>query len=153
MLLWPMTCCCGQYTVLTCDPARHLQERFMGNHQRFSGDSFRSALWGLPESALRGVLLRMPGKGSRKCSRKVLLSKRPALSGALPCERWLVSIYKEIESFLQNMAIEDADPSLAVKWKSSSRWPRPCQMLFVLKPLTQSQQTGEDVQADYKHKS
>ena len=33
-------------------------------------------------------------------------------------ERWLVSIYKEIENFLQNMAIEDADPSLVVKWKS-----------------------------------
>ena len=28
-------------------------------------------------------------------------------------ERWLVSIYKEIENFLQNMAIEDADPSLS----------------------------------------
>ena len=68
-------------------------------------------------------------------------------------ERWLVSIYKEIENFLQNMAIEDADPSLVVKWKSSGRWPLPCQMVFVLKPLTQSQQTGDDVQADYKHKS
>ena len=39
-------------------------------------------------------------------------------------ERRLVSIYKEIENFLQNMAIEDADPSLVVKWKSSGRWPR-----------------------------
>ena len=45
-------------------------------------------------------------------------------------ERWLVSIYKEIENFLQNMAIEDADPSLVVKWKSSDRWPLPCQMVF-----------------------
>ena len=44
-------------------------------------------------------------------------------------ERWLVSIYKEIENFLQNMAIEDADPSLVVKWKSSGRWPLPCQMI------------------------
>ena len=26
-------------------------------------------------------------------------------------------------------------------------------MVFVLKPLTQSQQTGDDVQEDYKHKS
>ena len=51
------------------------------------------------------------------------------------------------------MAIEDADPSLAVKWKSSGRWPLPCQMVFVLKPLTQSQQTGNDVQEDYKHKN
>ena len=33
-------------------------------------------------------------------------------------ERWLVSIYKETESFLQNMAIEDADPSLVVRWKA-----------------------------------
>ena len=36
-------------------------------------------------------------------------------------ERWLVSIYKEIENFLQNMAIEDADPSLVVKWKTMSK--------------------------------
>ena len=51
------------------------------------------------------------------------------------------------------MAIEDANPSLVVRWKSSGRWPLPCQMVFVLKPLTQSQQIGNDVQADYKHKS
>ena len=68
-------------------------------------------------------------------------------------ERWLKSIYKAIENFLQNMAIEDADPSLVLKWKSSGRWPLPCQMVFVLKPLTQSQQTGDDVHADHKHKS
>ena len=36
-------------------------------------------------------------------------------------KRWLVSIYKEIENFLQNMTIEDADPSLVVKWKSSGK--------------------------------
>ena len=68
-------------------------------------------------------------------------------------ERWLVSIYKEIENFLQNMAIEDADPSLVVKWKTMGKWPLPCQMVFVLKPLTQSQQQGNDIQAEYKHKS
>ena len=69
-------------------------------------------------------------------------------------ERRPVSIYKEIENFLQNMAIEDADPSLVVTWKSSGRWPLPCQMVLVLKPLTQSQQMGDDdVQAEYKHKS
>ena len=51
------------------------------------------------------------------------------------------------------MAIEDADPSLVVRWKSSGRWPLPCQMVFVLKPLTQSQHLGDDVQAEYKHKS
>ena len=37
-------------------------------------------------------------------------------------EWWLVSIYKEIENFLQNMAIEDADPSLVVKWKTMGKW-------------------------------
>ena len=68
-------------------------------------------------------------------------------------ERWLVSIYKEIENFLQNMAIKDADPSLIVKWKSLGKWPLPCQMVFVLKPLTQTQQTADDVDQDYKHKS
>ena len=68
-------------------------------------------------------------------------------------ERWLVSIYKEIENFLQNMAIEDADPSLVVRWKSLGKWPLPCQMVFALKPLTQSQQVGDDVQEEYKHKS
>ena len=57
-------------------------------------------------------------------------------------ERWLASIYKEIENFLQNMAIEDADPSLVLQWKSKGKWPLPCQMVFVLKPLTQSQQQG-----------
>ena len=68
-------------------------------------------------------------------------------------ERWLVSIYEEIENFLQNMAIQDADPSLVVKWKSLGKWPLPCQMVFVLKPLTQTQQTEDDVRQDYKHKS
>ena len=68
-------------------------------------------------------------------------------------ERWLVSIYKEIENFLQNMAIKDADPSLVVKWKSLGKWRLPCQMVFVLKPLTQTQQTEDDVDQDYKRKS
>ena len=79
--------------------------------------------------------------------------KTVASSQGVMRERWLVSIYKEIENFLQNMAIKDADPSLVVKWKSLGKWPLPCQMVFVLKPLTQSQQTGDDVQEDYKHKS
>ena len=65
-------------------------------------------------------------------------------------ERWLVSIYKEIENFLQNMAIKDADPSLVVKWKSLGKWLLPCQMIFALKPLTQAQRTGEAVQEDYE---
>ena len=68
-------------------------------------------------------------------------------------ERWLASIYKEIENFLQNMAIEDADPSLVLQWRSKGKWPLPCQMVFVLKPLTQSQQQGTDIHEEYKHKS
>ena len=57
-------------------------------------------------------------------------------------EKWLQSIYKKIENFLQNMAIDDADPALVVAWKQKGKWPLPCQMVFVLKPLTQSQQQG-----------
>ena len=34
-----------------CDPAGHLQECFLGNRQKCSGECFRSAFWGLPESA------------------------------------------------------------------------------------------------------
>ena len=54
-------------------------------------------------------------------------------------ETWLLSIYKEIENFLQNIAITDADPALVVRWKNLCEWPLPCQMVFVLKPLTQIQ--------------
>ena len=79
--------------------------------------------------------------------------KSVASSAGSMREKWLVSIYKEIENFLQNMAIKDADPSLVVRWKSLGKWPLPCQMVFVLKPLTQSQQQGDDVQAEFKHKS
>ena len=68
-------------------------------------------------------------------------------------ERWLQSIYKEIENFLQNMAIDDADPAVVVAWRQKGKWPLPCQMVFVLKPLTQSQQQGNDVHEEYKHKS
>ena len=68
-------------------------------------------------------------------------------------ERRPVPIYKEIENFLQNMAIEDADPSMVLRWKSKGKWPLPCQMVFVLKPLTQSQQQGTDIHEEYKHKS
>ena len=38
--------------------------------------------------------------------------KAVASSQGVQRERWLVSIYKAIENFLQNMAIDDADPSL-----------------------------------------
>ena len=37
-------------------------------------------------------------------------------------EKWLLSIYKEIENFLQNMAIDDADPALVVAWKEKGKW-------------------------------
>ena len=63
-------------------------------------------------------------------------------------EQWLVCIYKEIENLWQNMAIKDADPSLIVKSKSLGKWP----LVFVLKPLTQTQQTADDIDQDYKHK-
>ena len=33
------------------------------------------------------------------------------------------------------------------------KWPLPCQMLFVLKPLTQTQPTADDADQDYKHES
>ena len=38
-------------------------------------------------------------------------------------ERWLVSIYKEIENFLQNMAIDDATSffTCGAKWKSMGK--------------------------------
>ena len=64
-----------------------------------------------------------------------------ASTGAMR-EKWLLSIYKEIENFLQNMAITDADPALVIKWKNLGKWPLPCQMVFVLKPLTQVQSTA-----------
>ena len=51
------------------------------------------------------------------------------------------------------MAITDADPALVVRWKNLGKWPLPCQMVFVLKPLTQIQQTEHDADQDYKHKS
>ena len=53
----------------------------------------------------------------------------------------------------QNMAIQDADPSLVIKWKSLGKWPLPWQMIFILKPLTQTQQTADDADQDHKHKS
>ena len=36
-------------------------------------------------------------------------------------EKWLLSIHKEIQNFLQNMAINDADPALIVKWRSDKQ--------------------------------
>ena len=51
------------------------------------------------------------------------------------------------------MTIKDADPSLVVKWRTQCKWPLPYQMVFVLKPWTQAQQTDDGVQEDYEHKS
>ena len=80
--------------------------------------------------------------------------KEVAASTGSVREKWLLSIYKEIENFLRNMAISDADPSLIVKFKSMGKWPLACQMVFVLKPLTQIQQTEDEESRDYKlHKS
>ena len=81
-----------------------------------------------------------------KAKRIPMTPKAVASSQGAQRERWLVSIYKDVENFLQNMAIEDADPSLVVKWRSLGKRPLPCQMAFVLKPLMQSQQVGDDVQ-------
>ena len=75
--------------------------------------------------------------------------KSVASSQGAMTERWLVSIYKEIENFLQNMAIEDADPALVVRWKNMGKWPLPCQMVFVLKPLTQSSKENTSTRVDW----
>ena len=37
--------------------------------------------------------------------------------------------------------------------KSLGKWPLPCQMVFVLRPLTQTQQTADETDQDYKYKS
>ena len=64
-----------------------------------------------------------------------------------------MSIYKEIENFLQNMATTDADPALVVKWKNLGKWPLTMSNVFALKPLTQIQQTEGDADQEYKHKN
>ena len=84
---------------------------------------------------------------------KPKVPKTVAASTGSARERWLLSIYKEIENFLLNMAITDADPSLIVKFKSMGKWPLPCQMACVLKPVTQTQQTENETNQEYKHKS
>ena len=58
-----------------------------------------------------------------------------------------------IENFLLNMAITDADLALVVKFKSMGKQPVPCQVFFVLKPLTQAQQNEVDSAEACKHKS
>ena len=42
------------------------------------------------------------------------------------------------------MAVSDADPALVVKFKTMGKWPLLCQMVFVLKPLIQTQHTEVD---------
>ena len=51
------------------------------------------------------------------------------------------------------MAISDSDPALIAKLRSMCKWPLPCQMVFVLKPLTQTQQSEVDSEDAEKHKS
>ena len=77
--------------------------------------------------------------------------KRVAASTESVRDKWLLPIDKEIESFLHNMAITDADPALVIRWKNHGKWPLPCQVVFVLKPLTQVQQTEDDVAATSLH--
>ena len=54
---------------------------------------------------------------------------------------------------LSSKSIADADQALVVRWKNLGKWPLPCQIVFVLKPLTQIQQTEDDADQDSKHKS
>ena len=79
--------------------------------------------------------------------------KTVAVSAASVRKMWLLSIQKGIESFLQNMAINDADPALVVKFKSMGKWSLPWQMVVLLTLLTQVQQTEDESDQDYKHKS
>ena len=57
--------------VENCDPTGHLQECFLGNRRKCSGECFRSAFWGFPESALESAP-RVPGKFGvpRECSQE-----------------------------------------------------------------------------------
>ena len=41
------------------------------------------------------------------------------------------------------MAIEDADPSLVVKWKTMGKWPLPCQMGFCAEAIDTVTTTGQ----------
>ena len=68
--------------------------------------------------------------------------ERVAASTGSARERWLLSLCKEIENFLLDLAITDANRGcqtlpIVVKFKSMGKWPLQCQMVFVLKPLTQ----------------
>ena len=49
--------------------------------------------------------------------------------------------------------VKDADPALGIKFKSMGKWPLPCQLAFVLKPLTQVQQTEDESDEAFKHQS
>ena len=74
--------------VLCCDPAGHLQECFLGNAQNCSGECFRSAFWGFPESAPESASESVWKIGSVSGSAPgvpfLILSQGKALSGALP---------------------------------------------------------------------
>ena len=54
-------------------------------------------------------------------------------------QKWLESIYRGIENFTRNMAIIDASPEIIAAYRQRGRWPLPCQIVFVLKPLTTAQ--------------
>ena len=89
-----------------------------------------------------------------KPKEKPVTPKTVAASIGSVKERWLLSVYNGIENFLLNLAIAaDAKPSLVVKFKSMGKWPLPCQMVFGVKPLTQTQQSEVDSNETYKHKT
>ena len=70
--------------------------------------------------------------GDRKSTFTIKAKSIPATSKTVAAmtgsarEKWLLSIYKEIENILQNLAISDADPALVVKLKSMGKWPLQC---------------------------
>ena len=68
-------------------------------------------------------------------------------------QKWLESIYREMENFTRNMAIIDASPEIIAEFRSRGKWPLPCQMVFVLKPLTTSQIAESGQVIPYKCKS
>ena len=65
-----------------------------------------------------------PQRWSCTCTLKKILLTRTQWLRALGL-RWLAPIYKEIENFLLNTAISDADPALVVKLRSLGKGPLP----------------------------
>ena len=67
------------------------------------------------------------------------------------CSAWMVGVYLRRD---WELLAESGYPRCwSFSEKSLGKWPLPCQVVFVLKPLTQTQQTADDADQDYKHKS